>query len=175
MQRKNSGVHWELVFKGWHEVSKGLRAFCVKSTVRWHMGMWNCGKPPATEKNKAPMCKAKESPCSSGLSTCIIHGGNPRSFLSNKRCLSILYHCSLQKDEGEKNGQSFLFIKENIWHAESINKTLFKASRLSSHRLFKILEKMLVIIYFHLLSEIPLSVYWEGELKAKVTRAYFFS
>lgn len=137
------------------------------------MGMWNCGKPPA--KNKAPMCKAKVSPCSSWLSTSIIHGQNWYSFHSNKRCLSILYHCMerlLVKRWGGKI-QSFLLIKD-IWHAESINKTLFKASRLSSHGLLKRLEKMLAIIYFHLLSEIPLSVYWEGELKAKVKRAYFF-
>lgn len=55
----------------------------------------------------------------------------------------------------------------------SLSTKLFKASELSSHRLFKRLEKMLVIIYFHRLSEIPLSVYWEGELKAKVKEAYF--
>lgn len=73
-----------------------------------------------------------------------------------------------------KKRQSFLLIKDNIWQAESLKKTLFKASRLSSHRLFKRLEKMLAIIYFHLLSEISLSVYWEGQQKAKVKREYFF-
>lgn len=78
-----------------------------------------------------------------------------------------------KKMRGKKR-QSFLLIKENILHAESVKKTLFKAIRLSSHRLFKRLEKMLVIICFHLLCEIPLSVYWDGELKAKVKRAYFF-
>lgn len=81
---------------------------------------------------------------------------------------------SCKKIGGGGGRQSFLLIKDNIWQAEHIKKALFKARRLSSHRLFKRLEKMLAIIYFHLLSEISLSVYWEGELKAKVKRAYFF-
>lgn len=175
----NKKLWWslELVFKGWREVSECLRAFCVQSKVRWQMGMWNCGKPPATEKNKALMCKAKVWPCSSWLSILIIHWGNWSSFLSNKSCFSILYHCMeriLAKRLGGGGRQSFLLIKDNIWQAEYIKKALFKARRLSSHRLFKRLEKMLAIIYFHLLSEISLSVYWEGELKAKVKRAYFF-
>lgn len=42
-----------------------------------------------------------------------------------------------KKMRGKKR-QSFLLIKENILHAESVKKTLFKAIRLSSHRLFKI-------------------------------------
>lgn len=34
---------------------------------------------------------------------------------------------------------------------------------------------MLAITYFHLLSEIPLPVYWEGDLKANMKkRVYFF-
>lgn len=117
-----------------------------------------CGKPPGTEKNKEPMCKISQ--CSSWLSTSIIHGGNRWCAIHpNKRHLSILYHCMerlLAKRWAKKRRQSFLLIKDNIWHAESINKTLFKASRLSSHGLFKRLEKMLAIIYFHLLSEISL-------------------
>lgn len=123
--------------------------------------------------------QSQSIPCSSRLSTSIIHGGSWCSFLPNKRCLSIfLYHCMerlLAKRWGEIKKKTELPVNwRNIWHAEFINKTLFKASRLSSHRLFKRLEKMLVIIYFRLLSAIPLSVYWEGKLKAKVKRAYFF-
>lgn len=33
---------------------------------------------------------------------------------------------------------------------------------------------MLAITYFHLFSEISLSIYWEGDLKANVKREYFF-
>lgn len=111
------------------------------------MGMWNCGKPPATEKNKAPMCKALQL-----MTQHFNLSWRVPMFLSNKRCLSIFifYYWMerlLAKRWGETKKDWASCQLQNIWHAESINKTLFKASRFSSHRLFKRLDKMQLFIF----------------------------
>lgn len=104
------------------------------------MGMWNCGKPPAQSKTKHPCAKPKYHPAALGSALGPFMEGTDAPFCQTKGVFpfhTIAWKGSLQKDEGEKKDRASL-IKENIWHAESVNKTLFKAIRLSSHRLFKI-------------------------------------